>query len=363
MDPSQNFGPGPTAGTKPQPTGPNYSFGANPLGQGWRNRDIAEGSAQTTGKVIDDTAYGGYRSTVVRGPNGELLNDTNAGGRQADVSRFQNMAQAAQARQAYQNNFGGADVYLRAAEQSRGGELDALGMMRNRALGLGQTPAEQLQRQAMMQGMNEQQSAALSARGGSLAQAAALRSAQANQGATMQQGNAQIQALRADDMARAREAYMQGAGQVRAGDYQAMGLGQERMAMDQQAALAQRQLNQQAALWGEGQAYDINRASQQAALEKMGQQQGVFEHQLQIDRQEADRTQRLVGAGASAAGSGLGALGSVKWGGGSPDSGMMSDDERAQFDQDVNSSDERLKTNIRPVRIASAAMARVKGAR
>jgi hypothetical protein len=115
----------------------------------------------------------------------------------------------------FDNGMGG--IFGEAEQEGRGLQLDALGLARGAALGQAPSVAENLGREGLDRAAREQASAAASARGPA-ALALAQQNAAYNTAAMQQQGSAQMAAMRADEMARARDAYMGGAGAVRGGD-------------------------------------------------------------------------------------------------------------------------------------------------
>lgn len=153
-------------------------------------------------------------------------------------------------------------------DQSRGSELDALGMQRSAAMGL-QPSVAQLQMQgAMEDNARMQQSQAASARGpAAMAMAqygAAANTASANQGLAF---NSSM--LRAGEMANARNAYMQGAGGIRAGDYAAANA-------NLNAGIQNRGQNDQASLGWAGLANNV----QQSQLQAQGNQQQMLANSM-----------------------------------------------------------------------------------
>lgn len=160
-------------------------------------------------------------------------------------------------------------------QQARNAQLGALGLMAGAAQGNAPSVAELSLRRGQEQALAGQAAMAASARGGAGAQALAQRGAAMN-AATMQQGAAaDTAALRAQEMAGAREAYITGTGNLRGADINTIGLGQGQQGLAlQQAGLAQaNQMNQLApsieqARLNQG----ANLANLQAGLDTQGQQ-------------------------------------------------------------------------------------------
>lgn len=234
---------------------------------------------------------------------------------QDQITRQRLLGESAAGRVAYQQNFGDYNDAMGQANAARNQQSQALDLQRQAALGNAPSQAEILGRQMADQGIASQMSMAASARGGALAQASAMRQAQNGQATFAQQAQNQIMAQRADEMAQARNAYMQGASGMRQQDYAGAAMGLQRTGMETQNELAQRQMNQSAKQFYEGQANNIYSNQLQA---DMGVSQ-LQQQQAQYDQTRSDQQfNQWVGTGAGVAASLL----------------MM--------------SDERAKTNIRP---------------
>lgn len=177
-------------------------------------------------------------------------------GAERDVARYQSMGAQAAGRAAPQSQFQGANYGM--ADQARGEQASALQMQRQAAMGNAPSRAELLQGKVTDDAINSQMALAASARGGPGAQALAARMAGTN-AATMQQAGARdLSALRADEMARARGEYMQGATGIRGQDVQ-------QSQYDASAANQSNQFNAQAQLASRGQ-----NDAQQMGYEKLG---------------------------------------------------------------------------------------------
>ncbi len=268
-------------------------------------------AAPDAGKVRDPRYWGGYGARVEFDENGNLVSDMSRNGRQEDVDRYRGMADAAANREAYQNQYGAANVLSQAGAQARAGQGDAMGLYRNAALGQN-SQAQALGQQMLTQGMQAQQAGALSARGGSLAQMAALRAQQGGQGAFMQRGNTALQAQLANEMAAGRAGYMGAATAQRAGDYESQGLNQQQAIAQMQNELQQRQRNQAAQLGYEGMAQGVNKAALAGGLQNMEIDAGIYTNQKAYDERQKDSDLRTAGAVAGAAGSGLAAVSQLR---------------------------------------------------
>lgn len=362
---------GPTPGPSSRPANSTWDMG----NQGWAQASTAPSNAYaapygaptgssdlnggqgTEGRVgsydphVGSGAdWGGYVGTNVRNPDGTMTFDPTQSGVQADINRFQGLGKAAANQAAYQNDYTQANQDAAMGAQDRAGQDGALAMARDVAMG-GSTPAQQLQRNMMQQGVQAQQATALSTRGGSLAQAAAMRQQQGSQGAFMQQGNNQLQALRADEMANARNQYATIAGQSRAGDATAQGLHQQQATSQMQNEVGQRKLNQAGQLGYEAMGQNVDKSSQDAALKNHEMDSGIDATAALRASASAERDAQTVGAIAGATGSAFAKFGS---GGNSyPD---PSSDDRRKRDLENTTSDARAKTGVRS--LASVAASR-----
>lgn len=254
---------------------------------------------ESEGKVQDETSWGGYGTTVHRDENGNFYSVPMESGRQEDVNRYQGMAAAAAARDAYQNNYGMANGYNDAANRMGAYQGDAAALYRQQALGQG-SQAQALGQGMLRQGIAAQQAAAMSTRGGSLAQMAAMRQQAQGAGAFMQAGGAQLDALRAQEMAAGRLGYMNATGAQRAGDLTSQGQNQQQSLAQMQNELYQRELNQKAQQGYEGMAFDVNRQAQNANLTNQEIDSGVANTIAGINAADKARDMRLAGAGVSA---------------------------------------------------------------
>lgn len=159
------------------------------------------------------------------------------------IDRNQARGDAAAGRAAPTQNFSDYNSGIANGLRDRNNQSDALSLQRNAAYGNAPSRAEILGRQMADQGIASQMSMAASARGGALAQAAAMRAAQGGQAAYMQNATNNIAALRAQEMDAARNAYMQGATGMRQQDYGAAALGLNKTQLETQNELTQRQMN------------------------------------------------------------------------------------------------------------------------
>lgn len=321
----------------------------------------------TLGKVAPmggDGAWGGYTGTVVPDGNGGVKYDANLSGRGEAVGRARNLAEAAANKQAYQIDYGQADNIAAMGQQDRGFQTDAMNLAAQTANGQN-LQSQKLGQSMLTQSVQAQQAGAAGARGGSLAQAVAMRQQAAGQGAFMQQGNTQLQAQAAADMATGRDQYMQDASGLRSSDAQAQGLDQQQGIQQMQQELQQRQLNRQGQMGYEAQGQAVNNAASDAALKADELQHGIDAAASLRAQQQADRQLQFGGAIAGAGGSliakSAGAFGGPPTptpapAGGTPGGDAGDAQPMDPYSTDVSNSDIRSKTNVR--NLATAVMAR-----
>lgn len=180
-----------------------------------------------------------------------------------------------------------------------------------RAAAMGQAPsrAQILAQNTLDQGFQQQLGAAAGARGGGIAQAAAQRQALQNQAAYNQQGAAQIGAMRAQEMAEARNSLASQATNW--------------AGLQSQNENTQRALNQAGWLGAEGLSQQANQAQANADLGVagmnsqnwqawQGNQQENWRHQTDVNQHSADRDVGLIGGIVGGlAGGGASVLGSI----------------------------------------------------
>jgi|GEM_PF-2759751 len=257
----------------------------------------------------DKQSWGGYAGR----PDSPDNHGGTGNGAAQDANRYRNLGVAAANRQAYQQNFDAANSDRNNAAYARLNQQDAVRLQQEAAYGQAPSAAQSLSRNMLDQSLQAQMAGAASARGGSLAQAAAMRGAAQQAGAMQQQGMNQIGAMRAQEMAQARDAYMGAASQLRGQDYQSQALAQQQAGMQQQSELAQRQMNQQAQMGYEQMGWNTQNAQLGADMQKYGTDQGTRNQQRDRDFQHDEKwTDRLWNLGGSIVG-GIG--------------GMLSDEE------------------------------------
>lgn len=198
--------------TELDPNSPDYKYGRNI----WRGQDEYAGMEVDVDKARDGQMLSGQEA-VNAAQRGEVANRNNYfyGGlgkrdkAEEDVNTFRSWMPGNTLD--YNNN---------AALAARGNQTEALQYMGQAAAGNVPSHAETLHRRAMGAAASDQYAMAASARGGAGAQAAAMRNAN-NQSAQLQaQAATQGQALRAQEMADARQAYFMGSTNLRNQDIQ-----------------------------------------------------------------------------------------------------------------------------------------------
>ena len=297
----------------------------------------------TTDKYGDQTANdpAAFAAAIRRA---EAESNATSGRGQA-VDRYQSMGAAALGRTAPNIDYGRADSYLSRgrnflgagqgylnsgmgdrsnALESRGQQMGALALQQQAAMGQAPSQAQLLGRNMIDQSLQAQLAGAASARGGPMAQAAAMRQASMGAAATQQQGQNSLSALRAQEMANARDAWQAGATGMRGQDYmgaqnaaamagqastmagQATSMGATAAQMEQYRAamnMQQRTLNQQDQQFYEGQAWNTNNAQLNASLGRANAQQQSDQFGQQMNMQQQQQNQQMwaaiIGGGAA----------------------------------------------------------------
>jgi hypothetical protein len=279
-----------------------YGYQSSGFGAAPKRDDGYAVDANSPGKVRDNSEFGGYRG--VRRPDGTI--DYSQSGRGDEERYYQGLGNAYANRGAYQANFDPANQDRSRAQQARGMQGDAANIYRQAALGY-QTPDQALGAQMLQTSQLQQQGAAVSGEGNGIARAAMLRNQQNAQGAYDLRGTQALQAQRADDMARAREGYMQALTQQRSDDLAGQQLAAQQAQYQGQSEQAQRQLNDQGQQWGEQQGFNVNAASQQGALERQGLNTTRYAQDIAQQQQDANRDSKWGAAAVSAVSTGVGA--------------------------------------------------------
>lgn len=161
----------------------------------------------------------------------------------------------------YQGSRDGEDMQ----EGARRSQADAMARAAMAAQGQG-LQSQAVGQSMLQQGLANQQAAAMSARGGSMAQAAAMQQRRGGAGAYMQAGQHQLDAQRAQEMARARQQYMGAASGMREQDLSVQGQMEERARQQQRSELSQRQLNDQGQFAYDQLTDNVNKAQMTAGM-------------------------------------------------------------------------------------------------
>ncbi len=307
-------------------------------------QDIGLQNASTGG------SYGGYNGTWVTNPDGTRTFDTTQSGRAASVGRARGLGAAAANRGAYQNDYGLAEINAAQGQDDRARQAGAAQLAHNVAIN-GNAATAALGQRMIQGGVQAQQAAAMSTRGGPLAAAAAMRQQQNGQGAFVQQANTNLQAQRADDMATGRDMYSSTMGDIRAGDAEAQRLHQQQAIHQMGNEIDQRQLGQQGQMGYEEMGQNINKSAQDAALRNEEMGAGIDAAASLRGQRQADRDLAHIGEGVQAGGTlvaGLSTLGgsdSGPKGNGGYSDGIYHDDPY---------SDARAKFHVRSLASAAA---------
>lgn len=223
-----------------------------------------------------------------------------------DINRYRNLADQNRNAVAPQANFTLANQYLDQAANSRNSQLAALDLERQAAYGQAPSAAQIQMQQGLGQALANQQALASSARG-----AGAMGVAQANaaQGAASLQAQTvgNTGALRAQEMAGARQAYLQGASGIRGQDYGGAQL-QGGWELDQ-ARLREQQnaLNAQTGLGYEQLGYNVGKTQLEAGLQHEGMGLQQWQTQTGLDKAAVDRDYNTAVGAAQAGASVIGA--------------------------------------------------------
>jgi hypothetical protein len=227
----------------------------------------APGQYEQTGPRYDNTRFGGYSARVeqVPGPDGQL-HPVEVGTSRGDyVDRYRGLGTATANREAYQLDYNAADQDRERGLQAREGQVQAAGMMRDAAMGNAPSRAAIMAQGGLDTGMHSM----LQAQGRGLAGAAYAQRQAMMQGQQQQLGAiGQTGAARADELGSAQDAYTRGASAIRNGDYGSQYQAQQQARQQMLMELEQRQRNQQQQQAYEGLAFGVNKAEQEADLAK-----------------------------------------------------------------------------------------------
>lgn len=231
-------------------------------------------------------------------------------GAQQDVNNFNQRAAGANDRSAYHPDYGGFDTAMHGFEYGQGQSRTALGLERSAAEGREPSAATIAGQNAINQSVNAELGASASARGGPLAQAAAVRNAQRGSAVMRQNAIQALAANRANEMQQARGQY---AGTSLGYENAQLGRGQVelgRTGQQQQGEQFQRSLNQNQEQYYIDKAQQTKQAQLAADFAREGQQ--FQESSSGRDQDRADRAQswnqsmQAVQAGTNIYGAGAG---------------------------------------------------------
>ncbi len=253
--------------------------------------------------------------TPVMNPDGSFVYGPT--GAQQDVTRYQNMGAAAGSTAAptinkAQTNSDAGQAYdsRNLGMQSRENQNQALNMMRDAAQGNAPSAAALQMKAGTDAAMRSQLALAAGARGAS-ALAGAQYNAAGNNAALNQQNTQQTGILRAQEMAQARGAFGQQAGdmrnqdaQQRSQDLQARGMSAQEAQAQAQLEMQQRGLNQQGQMGYEGMAMGVNQAQLNANVGMQSQNQQQWATQAGLDQNST----KMANGNAWGAVSGVGSL-------------------------------------------------------
>jgi len=249
--------------------------------------------------------FGGHMGVDANGnPDPNATNSANT-----EAWRYQNMGGDWARMGAPTINYGQANGYMGMGDAARMQQAQALGLQQSAAMGNAPSAAASMMGMGNAQAMRNQMAMAANARGAGGMGVAGFQAAN-NMGQLQGQNIAQTGQLRAQEMAQARDAYMQGASGMRGQDYAAAGMtggwAQNQAALEMQ----QRQLGLQGQLGFEQLGYNVNDAQLRAQMQLESAQQGHWQAQSNLDaasqRASDANTWKGVSLGAGAVGGGMG---------------------------------------------------------
>ncbi len=293
-------------------------------GSGGGGAPAGGGDLRDNQRVSNDFQLGGYGAgSMPMGPNGAPYNpytDPTASnvrdvyhGSGADemTARYQGLGSQWANQQAPGTDYGAGNRYMGMSDQARGSQADALGMMRDAAMGNAPSVAQMQQQRGMQDAMSSQLALQAGARGASgLAQAG--YNAAGNVAALQRGGAMDNSMLRASEMANARGAYGQMGTAMRGQDYQGAGMMDQRTQYGANLAMQQRQLGLQGQLGFEGMGYNAQAAQLAANQAHEALLFGQYNNQVQQDASSRDAAANNVKFGINAA------LGAAKTADGKP---------------------------------------------
>jgi hypothetical protein len=278
---------------------PRFSYGGN-NGVNYRQltddekRRIAAGdnSVLRPGETVN-----GYGQAVSQGPNGAAL----------ATQRYQQLGGQWGSMAPIYANMKQANGYLDMGDSTRSSQAQALALQQQAAMGNAPSAAQQMMQQGNADAMRNSLAMAGSARGAG-AMGSAQYNAQQQNGLMSAQNTSAMGTLRAQEMAQARDAYMQGATGMRGQDYGAAGMTGGWAQNQADTAMKQRQLDLQGQLGYEQLGSHVQDQQLAAQIAGAGGDLAKWTQQTNLDR---SATTDNIGAATSGASSGGGALGAI----------------------------------------------------
>lgn len=325
-DPNDPNAPADGSGMVWDPTG-------GPNGQGAYVPHQRSAAPSGPAHTFDAGAWGGkgmdvdYQGRPIEGSSGAQL----------DAFRYQQMGQ--------KPLFGnGPQIDQTQANEARDVGVGALGMLKMRADGSQETPAQALARQQTAGAVAGIQSGAATIKGGAMARAAAARGAQAQGARVAAMGQQDLSALRAREMADASGQYFGASTAQRTAD---LGVATQQAQLE----ASQRAQNDQREAFYENKAQDTKAAELSHQLGRTGAENAAA-NAAQATANQAQaasdaRIDRNLSTGTGAVMGGIQAYGKA-----------TSD----PYDPNKTGSDERMKTGVRPVSDKEAARLKKQGA-
>ncbi len=266
--------------------------------------ESGQGTTPGKGRIYSSTGFGDYHRDYERTINPESgtsdIITTGTSG-QNETQRYRDMSNDMAHRDAYQADWPAADRDRQQGTESRGAQNDALNLQRSTAQ-FGNLPAYGYGQSLLDKGVQTQTAGALSARGGPLAQMAALGNARTNEAGFRQRGMTALNAQRADDMAQGREQYMYGATGIRDLDQRSQSLAQQQAETQAKSEQAQRDLNQQGRQTLDKLGFDVTKQTVDANIRERSALEARADTNARASEARDDRWRQGVAAGISAIG-------------------------------------------------------------
>ena len=256
-------------------------------------------------RVPTEAGWGGYGQRTINHDTGNGTSSVEVIGTSTTdaVDRYRGMADQYGDRDAYQLNFGQANLMDRAmGEKDRGLQNEATALARDAALGRNNRGYE-WGKTALNKGLAGQQSAALTTRGDALSRMNAVQRANTGANQFRQTGMQGLEAQKANDMAQGRLDYANYGTATRNLDQTSQRLAQEQAEAQAQSEMKQREMNQAGQMGFEKMGFDTTAQGLGANRREMAT--AARRREADRNKQEADdaRAVGYVAAGAGAFGS------------------------------------------------------------